>query len=134
MARRPVLFLLLLATLCNALSGCSRAIFVKAEGRFGQAVYFRLYDFTRTTLVTHNVVQVIVQEQNAQHGWDIVWALQGKQSTQEVQYGQKYEGLKETVPAKPLSLNKTYRVLVTDRPRFDPVGYGDATFTFHEKW
>lgn len=94
MARTPVLLLLLLATLCSALPGCSRLIFVKTEGRFGQAVYFRLYDSTRTTLVMRNVVQVIVQEQNAQHGWDIVWALQGEQSIQDVQYSQTYEGLK----------------------------------------
>ena len=130
---RPLLvFLLRLATLYSALLGCSRAIFVKAEGRYDEAVYFRLYDPTRTTLITHNIVQVLVQEQNAEHGWDIVWALEGERSTAEVQYGRTYEGLKETVRAKPLSLNKTYRVHVTDRPRFDPIGYGDVAFTFQE--
>jgi WD40 repeat protein len=59
------------------------------------------------------------------------WTLEGKQSLKEVEYGRRYQDLKEIAPPKPLSLSGHYRVLVSDKPRIEPLGYAGAEFQFN---
>jgi len=127
-----IFLFVLLVTLFGTLSGCSRGILVKVEGKYGHAIYFRLYDPTGSNLLKHNVTEVIVREKKENNQWEIVWALSGTQSIDEIQYGEKLEGFHETTRAKPLSLNKEYHVFVKDLPWFDPPGFGHVVFTINE--
>lgn len=132
MARTALLLLLLLATFSGTLSSCSRAFIVKAEGKYGDTIYFRFYKLEGTARATHNVVELIVQEKIGDNQWDPVWSLSGERSIDEIGYGKKYDGLNEITPALPLSLKGEYRVQVKDGPRFDPPGYGYVQFTFDD--
>ena len=116
-----------------SLAACSRSFIVKPVGHFGQTITFHFYESAKDKSPSkQRIVEFIVQEQKAEKEWIIVWALKGEQSLEAVVYGQVYEGLKETAPAKPLGLKAKYRVLATNLPRFEPVGYAAALFEFDE--
>lgn len=132
MARKAFIFLVLIATFSSTLSSCVRGFIVKADGRYGDAIYFRFYELGEATPAMCNITELIVQRRTGDHQWETVWALSGKRLMNEVEYGKNYEGLNETTRALPLSLQGAYRVHVTDTSLFDPPGYGYAQFIFND--
>ncbi|HQR16203.1 MAG TPA: hypothetical protein PLZ37_16715 [Nitrospira sp.] len=132
MARKAVILLVSIATFLGALSSCSRAFIVKAEGKYDGAIYFRFFDIGAATRTKHNVTELIVQQRIGNNQWDPAWSLNGERSIDEVEYGKNYDGLNETTPARALLMKGEYRVHVKDRPRFDSPRYGYVQFTFNE--
>lgn len=111
-------------------TACSRLFIVKPIGTYGNAIAFRFYDITGEQPSRHNIVDLYVQEYIGDGKWSSVWMLKGKQSLEEIVYGQRYEGLTEVIPPKVLSLNGAYRVVVSDLPMFEPAGVASAGFAF----
>ena len=132
MARNPLIFIVLLAVISCTFLSCCRGFIVTVEGKYGDAVYFRFHDPVDGKITKYNVIELIIQEKKEGNQWDVIWALSGEQSIDEVQYGKKYEGFNEITQPRVLSLKGEYRVHVKDMPRFEPPGYGYARFTFNE--
>lgn len=103
---------------------------MEPSGQYGQVIVFRFYEVADRAPSKHNIVYLTVLEKQDNDEWQVVWALTGKQSLEEVEYGGQYEGLREIAPAKPLSLTHQYRVDASDLPRLEPIGYAAAEFGF----
>lgn len=130
--RNRCVMVAVMAVTLLCLASCSRAFIIKPMGRVDQPVMFYFYESPNAERPSRfNIVEFVVQEQKSDR-WVTVWELNGEKSLEVIIYGQKYEGLVERTPAKPLSPKAKYRVLAKDRPRFDPVGYSAAFFSFDE--
>lgn len=126
---RPLAMVALVAACPICLSSCSRMFIVEPVGHYGQTITFAFYEPADKKPSKHNILDLTVQEKKEDDEWRVVWAIVGKQSLEEVEYGKQYEGLNELVPAKPLSLTGQYRVSVSERSLWG-MGYASAEFDF----
>lgn len=90
MARNPLIFIVLLAVISCTFLSCSRGFIVTVEGKYGDAVYFRFHDPVDGKITKYNVIELIIQEKKEGNQWDVIWALSGEQSIDEVQIGRAH--------------------------------------------
>ena len=111
-------------------AGCSRTFVIEVNGDGRGQVTFSFQgseeDVGRVFL---NIVEFVVQEQTPDGRWVATWELQGSQRLNSIDYGAKYDGLKEVSPAKPLSRGGRYRALASELSWPSPKGHSAVAFS-----
>ena len=119
---------LLIALPC--LASCSNAFVMKIDGDVNHSVTFRFFEAAADAQPSRqDIVEFVVQEQDAGGQWLTAWELAGQQSLSSIQYGSAYEGLKQRAEAKPLVSNRHYRTLAKSRSMTSR-GYASLEFSF----
>lgn len=123
-----VMFMLLLTS-------CSFDFYTVASGNLERGVSF---DFFGSSIdgepSKFKILSFVVQELEGDKNWETIWGVSGEQKLNGISYGQKYNGLTERVPSKPLQLGKKYRVVVSASkwPK-SGVGYSGLEFYIDEQ-
>lgn len=123
--------LVLVSLMLASVVSCSRAFWIKVDGRFQEDVRFVFYRFEGdVTPATLRVVEFVVQEQVPGELWRTVWELRGGRRLDSIEYGAPYEGLNEIVPAQPLRGDARYRALASELSWPNPKGHSATVFEF----
>jgi len=115
------------------LVACSRTFIVKPVGHIESGVVFYFYQSEGSDSPSEfAIVDFVVQKEMADGKWMAVWELNGKQVLEKIEYGERYEGLNEVVPAALLETGGLYRVLVSETSRSGPKGFSGSEFSIDE--
>jgi len=124
--RRALVSGLTFGVLCQV--ACSFAFAISPTGQLDQSVVFRLYDIDRQKPYEAKLTRFMVLELNGADKGTMMWHLEGgSRATETVTYGQTPPGLRELMPAKPLTKGSSYRVFAQAS---GPSGAGSAVKDF----
>ena len=79
-----------------------------------------------------NIVEFVVQREEPDGRWAVIWELRGEQRLSEIGYGEQYEGLTIVVPPASLSRGARYRALASELTWPSPEGHSAVAFSFDE--
>lgn len=129
-------FVTILLAIALGLTSCQYTAYVKVTGNISQVVTFAFFKSSEDeTPSKFKIVDITVQERSTDGAhWATIWDLHGEgASLSEINYGAKYDGLSEIVPAKPLNPQREYQVMISGTTRLAPgLGKAGGSFFFGE--
>lgn len=112
------------------LLGFSRTFSIEPAGNIHGTVEFSFY--RRGEPVKVRIVEFVVQQQQQDGGWSVVWELRGEAWLDGIEYGVSYQGLEVAVQPEALSPKGRYRVLASELAWPTPMGHSAAGFLVEE--
>ncbi len=132
LSKRNLFFYSIFFAIALGITSCIYTAYVKVTGSTSQVVTFTLFKSSADEEPSKfKVLDVTVQERSIDGSqWTTIWDLHGEgASLSGINYGMKYDGLNEIVPAKPLNPGRGYQVIISGTTRLSP-GLGKAGASF----
>lgn len=125
--------LILLLVLALVGASCSGTFDILPVGQLGGPLTFHFKRLGNNDAIRLDLDELYVEERQTDNTWSIIWEIRGKTSTESIEYGKDYPGLKIIRAADAFKARSTYRVYAKGFSGNGPVMRSAVQFSFDEK-